>query len=89
MELNNYKSNVVQFKCLGSQRIHKKVKLQKAMNRLDSILCKTDLILIQRQTYKCNTLSNLDVEAFSKSAYVPFWYHNYNKSVFLNVVASF
>ena len=41
---------------------------------MDRILCKTDLILIQRHTYKYTTFSDIDFEAFSKSAYVPLWY---------------
>ena len=64
----------VHFKHLGSRHIHKEIKLHKAMNGMDSILYKMDLILIQRHTFKCNTFSDIDFEAFSKSAYVPLWY---------------
>ena len=56
------------FKCLGSRHIHKEIKLQKSMNGMDMILCKTDIILIQRHTYKCKTFSDADFEA-----YVPLW----------------
>ena len=31
-------------KSLGSQHIHKEIKLQKGMKGIDKILCKTDLI---------------------------------------------
>ena len=72
---NKVKLNtIVHFKRLGSRHIHKEIKLQKAMNGMDRILCITDLILIQRHTYKSNALSDVDFEAFSKSAYVPLWY---------------
>ena len=37
-------------KRLGSRHIHNEVELQKAMNGLDRVLCKTDLILIRRHT---------------------------------------
>ena len=30
----------------------------------------TDLILIREHTYECNTFSDVDYEAFSKSAYI-------------------
>ena len=33
------------------------------MNGMDGILCKTDLILIRRHTYKRNTFSDVDFEA--------------------------
>ena len=68
---------IVHFKRLGSRHIHKEIKLQKAMNGMDRVLCKTDLILIQRHSYKCDTFSNEDFEAFSKSAYVPLWYSQF------------
>ena len=55
------------FKCLGSQHIHKDIKLQEGMNRIDYILCKTDLNLIQRLTYKCNTFNDVHFEACFKS----------------------
>ena len=43
---------IVLFKCLGSRHIHiKEIKLQKAMNGIDKILCKMDPILIRRFTY--------------------------------------
>ena len=48
---------IVHFKRLGSQHIHQEIKLQKAVNGMDMILCKTDLILIQRHTYISATLS--------------------------------
>ena len=38
-------TNIVHFKRLGSRHIHKEIKLQKTMNRMDRIVCKTDLIL--------------------------------------------
>ena len=63
---------IVYFKC-----IHKETKLPKGMNGKDTILCKTDLILIRRHTYKCNTFSDVDFEAFSKSAFVPLWYSQF------------
>ena len=47
------------------------------MNGMDRILCKTDLIIIQRDIYRCNTFSDVDFEAFSKSAYVPLWYSQF------------
>ena len=59
--------SIVHFKCLGSRYIHKEIKLQKTMNKMDRIVCKMDLILILRHTYKCNTFSDVDFEAFSKS----------------------
>ena len=65
---------IVHFKRLGSRHIHIEIKLQKAMNGMDRVLCKTDLILIRRHTYKCNTFSDVGFEAFSKSNYVPVWY---------------
>ena len=69
--------SIVHFKRLGSRHIHKEIKLQKAMNGMDRILCKTDLILIRRHTFKCNTFIDADFEAFSKSAYVPLWYSQF------------
>ena len=53
-------------KRLGSRHIHKEIKLHKAMNNMDKILCKSDVIPIRRDTF-----SDVDFEAFSKSAYVP------------------
>ena len=38
---------------------------------------KTDLIFIWRRTHKCNTFSDVDFEAFYKSAYVPMWYSRF------------
>ena len=35
--------SIVHFKRLGSRCIHKEIKLQKAMNGMDRILCKTEL----------------------------------------------
>ena len=64
---------IVHFKRLGSRHIHKEIKLQKSMSGMDRILCKTDLILIRRHTYKCNTFNDVDFQAFYKSAYVPLW----------------
>ena len=43
---------LVFFKRLGSRHVHKEIELQKAMNGMDKILGKTDLILIRRLTYK-------------------------------------
>ena len=68
---------IVHFKRLGSQQIHKEIKLQKVMNGLDRTLCKTDLILIWRHTYKCNTFSDVDCDAFSKSAFVHLCYSQF------------
>ena len=68
---------LVHFKRLCSRHIHKEIKLQKAMNGMDRTLCKTDLILIARHTYKCNTFSDVDFEAFSYFAYVPMWYSQF------------
>ena len=65
---------IVHFIRLGSRHIHKEIKLQNALNGIDRILCKKDLILFRRHTYKCNTFSDVDFEAFSKSAYVPLWH---------------
>ena len=45
---------------LGSRHIHKEIKLQKIMNEMDNILCKTNLILIRRHTNKYNTFSDVD-----------------------------
>ena len=59
------------FQTLSSRHIQKEIKSKKAMNRMDRILCKTDLILIRRYTYKCNNFSDVDFEAFSKSTNVP------------------
>ena len=39
---------IVHLKRLGSRHIHKVIKLQGAMNGMDRILCKEDLILIRR-----------------------------------------
>ena len=47
------------------------------MKGMDGILCKTNHILIRRHKYKCNTFSDVDFEAFSKSAYVPLWYSQF------------
>ena len=71
------KKTIVHFKRLGSRHIHTKIKLEKAMNGMDRILCKTDLILIRRHTYKCNTFSDVDFGVFSKSAYEPLWYSQF------------
>ena len=38
------------FQTLGRRQIHKEIKLQKDMNVMDIILCKTDHILIRRFT---------------------------------------
>ena len=40
----------VLFKRLGSRHIHKEIKLQKTLNGMDKILCKTDFILIRKLT---------------------------------------
>ena len=65
------------FKRLGSLHIYKEIKLQKVMNGIDMIWCKTDLIPIRRHTYKCNTFSDVEFKAFSKPAYVPLWYSQF------------
>ena len=70
---------LVHFKRLGSRHIHKEIKLQKAMNGMDRVLCKTDQILIRRHTYTFNTFSDVYFEAFSKSAYVPLWYSQFQE----------
>ena len=71
-------STIVHFKHLGSQHIHKEIKLQEAMNRIERILCKTGLIFIRRYLiFKCNTFSDVDFEAFPKSAYVPLCYSQF------------
>ena len=62
------------FKRFGSRHIHKEIKLQKTMKGMGRILYKTDLILIRRHTYKCKTFTDVDFEAFYRSAYVPLWY---------------
>ena len=77
------------FQTLGSRHIHKEIKLQKAMNGVDKILCKTDLILIRRLTYKYNTFNHVDFETFSKSAYVPFWYLQFQSKLVSGGVVSF
>ena len=46
---------------------------------MDMILCKTGLIVIRRHTCKCNTFSDVDFGAFSKSAYVPLWYPQFKE----------
>ena len=69
----------VHFKGLGSRHILKGIKLQKAMTGIEMTLCKTDLILIRRHTYKCNTFSDVDFEVFLKSAYVPLWYSQFQE----------
>ena len=72
---------IVHFKRLGSRHIHKEIELQKTVNGINSILWMTDLILIRRHTYKCNSFSDGDSGAFSKSAYVPLWYSQFQYSV--------
>ena len=76
-EVGQYYIIIVQFKRSGSRHIHKEIKIQKAMKGMGRILCKTDLILIQRHIYKCNTFSDVDFEAFSKTVYVPLWYSQF------------
>ena len=51
---------IVHFKRLGSWHIHNDFKLQKVMNGMDRIFCKTDLIIIQKHRYKCNTFRDVD-----------------------------
>ena len=41
---------ISQFKNLGSPHIQKEIKLQKAMNGMDRVLRKADLILIRRHS---------------------------------------
>ena len=60
------------FKRLGSQ--NKEIKLQESMNRINNILCKTDLNLIHRLTYKCINFNDVHLEAHFKFAFVPLWY---------------
>ena len=66
---------IVFSKRLGSRHrpIHKEIKEQDGMNGIDDILCKTDLNIFWRRTYKCNTFNDLHFEACFKSAYVPLW----------------
>ena len=78
---NQFMCTIVYFKRLGSRHINKEIKLEKAMNGRDMILCKTDLILIRGHTYKCTTGSDVDFEEFFKSAYVPLWYPQFQKGV--------
>ena len=52
------------------------------MNGMDRILCETDLIVIRRHTYKCNTFSDVDFKAFSSPPKYLCGIHNFNKSVF-------
>ena len=40
------------------------IKLPKAMNGMDRILCKMDIILVRRHIYQCNTYIDVDFEAF-------------------------
>ena len=47
------------------------------------------IILIRRHTYKCNTFSDVDFEAFYKSAYVPLWYSQLQYKRVSKGVASF
>ena len=42
-------------KRIGSIHIQKEIKLQDGMNGIDNILCKTNLHLIRRLTYRWNT----------------------------------
>ena len=67
------------FKRLGSRHNYTENKLQKAMNGMDRILCKTDLILIRRHTNKGDIFNDVDIEAFSKSNYVPLWYSQFQQ----------
>ena len=74
---NHILRTLLHFKRLGIRHIHKEIKLQKAVNGMDMILCKTDLIIVRRHTYKCNTFSDVDFEAFSQSACVRLWYSQF------------
>ena len=65
------------FKRLDSRHIHKETTLQKVMNGMDRIMCKTDPFLIRRHTNKSNHFSDIYFEAFSKSAYIPLWYSQF------------
>ena len=53
------------------------IKLQEGMNGIDNILNKTDIDLVRRQTYKCNTFNDVHFEACCKSAYVPLLYSHF------------
>ena len=80
---NKVKLNtIVHFKRLGSRHIQNEIKLQKAMNGMDRILCITDLILIQRHTYKSNALSDVDFEAFLSPPMYLCGIYNFNERVF-------
>ena len=63
------KDTIVFFKRLGSQHIDKEIKVQADMNGIDHILFKTDLNLIPRLRYKCNTFSDVHFKACFKYAY--------------------
>ena len=67
---------IVFFKHLGSRHVYKEIKLQEGMNKIENMLCKTDLNLLRRMAYKCNTFNDIPVhfEAHLKSVYVPLWY---------------
>ena len=74
--------SIMHFKYLDSRHIHKETKLQKAMNWMEWNFGKTDLILIRRHTFKCNTFSSVDFEAFLSPPMYLCDIHNFNKRVF-------
>ena len=82
-------TTIVHFKRFCSRHIHKEIKLQKAMNVMDRILCKTDLIVIRRHTYNISTPSAMLILKHFLSPPMNFCgIHNFNKSAFLKGVAS-
>ena len=62
---------IVHFKRLGSRHIHKEIQSQKAITEWKGFCVK---ILIPRHTYKCNTFSDVDFDAFLKLVYELLWY---------------
>ena len=62
---------------LCSRHIHKDIKLQKGMKGIDQILCKTDLNLILRLTYRATQSTMYLFKAFLKSACAPLWYSQF------------
>ena len=49
---------------------------------MDQILCKTDIILIPKHTYKCNTLSDVYFEHFQSPPMYLCGIHNFNIKVY-------
>ena len=59
------------------------------MKGMHRILCKKDLILIRRHTYKCNTFSDVALKHFLSPPMYLCGIHNFNESVFRKGVAPF